>query len=99
MKSQYVLPVAIVVVGVLIAGAIFLLSRGPSQGGAPEAVRAVDATDHILGNPNAKVMVVEYAYLECPFCKTFHITMHQVMDYYGPSGKVAWVFRNFPLGT
>jgi protein-disulfide isomerase len=51
-----------------------------------------------LGNPNAQVKVVEYADLECPFCKTFHTTMHQIMDYYGQSGNVAWVYRPFPLG-
>lgn len=103
MKSQYVLPITIVVAGALIAGAVFLV--GKSGATKPDGVsdkisaRAYNATtDHILGNPNAEVKVVEYADLECPYCKTFHTTMHQVMDYYGASGKVAWVYRPFPLG-
>ncbi len=99
MKSHYVLPVSIVIVGALIAGAIFLVSRGPGPSGTgpAAAVRPVDQTDHIFGNPNAPVKIVEYADLECPFCKDFQSTMDQLMQYYGPSGKVAWVFRNFPL--
>ncbi len=100
MKSQYILPVSIVIVGALIAGAVFLVSRGSggqTSGGTGAATRPVDATDHILGNPNAPVKIVEYADLECPFCKNFQVTMNQLMQYYGPSGKVAWVFRNFPL--
>ncbi|MBP9710770.1 MAG: DsbA family protein [Candidatus Pacebacteria bacterium] len=101
MKSQYVLPITIVVAGLLIAGAVFLL--GGDGGGATTDSqnikgRAFDPSkDYIVGNPDAPIKVVEYADLECPFCKTFHNTMHQVMQYYGPGGQVAWVFRPFPL--
>lgn len=104
MKSQYVLPITIVVAGALIAGAVFLVGKtnGPTatspSGSTKITARPYDpAVDHILGNPNAAVKVVEYADLECPFCKTFNTTMHQIMDYYGPSGNVAWVYRPFPL--
>ena len=99
MKSQYVLPITIVVAGALIAGGVFLAGKSgttPNQNGAP-TVRPVDSTDHIVGNPSAKIMVVEYADLECPYCKDFHITMHQIMDFYGEGGEVAWVYRPFPL--
>lgn len=105
MKSQYVLPITIVVAGALIAGAVFLAGKSgtPSPNtntGQPFQARAyTPGVDHILGNPNAKVKIVEYADLECPYCKTFHTTMHQVMDYYGASGNVAWVYRPFPLAS
>jgi len=101
MKSQYVLPITIVVAGALIAGAVFLL--GGDGGGTttdPQNIkgRAFDSSkDYILGNPDAPIKVVEYSDLECPFCKTFHSTMHQIMQYYGAGGQVAWVFRHFPL--
>ncbi len=103
MKSQYVLPITIVVAGLLVAGAVFFVGKTnhPSTDSTAPArltVRPYDpAVDHILGNPNAPVKVIEYADLECPFCKTFETTMHQVMDYYGASGKVAWIYRPFPL--
>ena len=103
MKSNLVLPLTIVIAGVLIAGAVFLVGQqgaAPTPGGTSSNARAYDpAIDHILGNPAAPVKVVEYADLECPYCKTFHATMHQVMDYYGAGGQVAWVYRPFPLGT
>ena len=104
MKSQYVLPITIVVAGVLIAGAVFLVGKTsvPTDGTGSNNVtaRVYDpATDHILGNPNAAVKVVEYMDLECPHCKTFEKTMHQVMDFYGASGNVAWVSRPFPLAS
>ena len=100
MKSQYVLPITIVVAGGLIAGAVFLAGKGGGATPTPDGqtnIRPVDSTDHIVGNPQAPVMIVEYADLECQYCKDFNTTMHQVMDYYGQNGNVAWVYRPFPL--
>lgn len=51
--------------------------------------------DHILGSLSADIVLVEYSDLECPFCKTFHSTMQQVVKDYGD--KVAWVYRQYPL--
>lgn len=58
-------------------------------------LRPVDESDHIRGNKSAKVKVVEYSDLECPFCKRFHSVMQQVLAIYGD--KVAWVYRHFPI--
>ncbi|MBI2600361.1 DsbA family protein [Candidatus Daviesbacteria bacterium] len=51
--------------------------------------------DHIQGNKNARILLVEYSDLECPFCKRFHPTAKQIVDEY--KGQVAWVYRHFPL--
>jgi len=51
--------------------------------------------DHIRGNPDAAVTIVEYSDFECPFCKRFHATMKQVVD--ESKGQVRWVYRHFPL--
>jgi len=99
------IPVAIVMAGALIAIALYLASGGTSSGtntdtGTDAAITnapAVNAADHILGNPDAPVKVVEYTDFECPFCKQFHTTMKTIMDEYGAKGQVAWVMRNFPL--
>ena len=99
------IPVAIVMAGSLIAIALYLASGGTSSGtntdtGTDAAITnapAVNAADHILGNPDAPVKVVEYTDFECPFCKQFHTTMKTIMDEYGAKGQVAWVMRNFPL--
>lgn len=57
--------------------------------------RDVNEEDHIRGPENAKVTLLEYSDIECPFCKRFHPTVQQIMEEY-PS-DVRWVYRHFPL--
>jgi protein-disulfide isomerase len=64
---------------------------------AAKGVKPVSGEDHIRGNVNAPVKLIEFSDFECPFCKSFHSAMKQVMDEYGKDGKVAWVYRHFPL--
>jgi protein-disulfide isomerase len=104
-KSALNIPVAIVIAGALIAGAV-IFSKSPTQ--APTAdnrlprqnnieLSPVTKDDHILGNPNAEIKIVEYSDMSCPFCKTFHATMERIMEEYGKTGQVAWIYRHFPL--
>ncbi len=98
-KNNIFVPVAIVIAGALIAFAV-VYSNGNSvskEVSPTDSVRPVTNEDHILGNPNAPVKIVEYSDFECPFCKSFHVTMNQIMDEYGPDGQVAWVYRHFPI--
>src|SRR5574343_189147 len=52
-------------------------------------------TDHVKGNPNARIFIFEYSDLDCPFCARFHPTMKQIVSEY--PNDVAWVYRHFPL--
>ena len=58
-------------------------------------IKPVTDKDHIRGNKNARLSLVEYSDLECPFCKRFHPTMQDLMKTYGD--KIRWVYRHFPL--
>ena len=51
--------------------------------------------DHVRGNTDAKVVVVEYADLSCPGCATMMPYMSSIYKKY--SDTVAFVFRNYPL--
>lgn len=60
------------------------------------AMRPVSrARDHIRGNPEAPVTLVEYSDFECPFCKRFHDTVKKLVEESG--GQLKWVYRHFPL--
>lgn len=111
-KNTLAMPIAVVIAGALIAGAVIYSSgKAPAAGtanqpqqqqvaaqtGDLEQMTPVTSKDHIRGDINAPVKIVEYSDTECPFCKRFHATMKDVMDEYGKDGKVAWVYRHFPL--
>lgn len=111
-SESLAIPIAIVIAGALIAVSVYMTSgrsvplvaedgqaRQNQLAGAGDIdrVRPVDDSDHIFGNPNAPVKIIEYSDTECPFCKRFHQTMRQIMDEYGKNGQVAFVYRHFPL--
>jgi len=67
--------------------------------GPPKEVLAlmppVTQDDHVRGNIDAKVILVEYSDYECPYCERFHNTMKDVLEEYGDD--IAWVYRHYPL--
>lgn len=79
--------------------------RPPSVATAPIAPVPTEPTviqlspvtdkDWARGKNNAKVTVVEFSDLECPFCKRFHPTMKQLIAEY--PNDVQWIYRHFPL--
>ncbi|PIQ66229.1 MAG: disulfide bond formation protein DsbA [Candidatus Zambryskibacteria bacterium CG11_big_fil_rev_8_21_14_0_20_42_18] len=102
--NKQLVPLSIVVAGGLIALAVYFGGGGTGKLPTNNAVNTetagieiapVTAKDHILGSRNAELVIVEYSDTECPFCKNFHSTMHQVITDY--DGKVAWVYRHFPI--
>lgn len=58
-------------------------------------VPAIDENDHVWGNPDAVVTVIEYSDYECPYCKAYHATMKQVVE--ESEGTVNWVYRHWPI--
>tara|TARA_B100001750_G_scaffold72105_1_gene57596 strand:+ start:167 stop:931 length:765 start_codon:yes stop_codon:yes gene_type:complete len=52
--------------------------------------------DHILGDRDALISIIEYSDFECPFCKRFSPTPKQAIE--ANPNTVNHVFRHFPLG-
>jgi|GEM_PF-4040389 protein-disulfide isomerase len=50
--------------------------------------------DHVKGDSNANIVLVEYSDFQCPFCARFHPT---VKDFLAKNPDVAYVFRHLPL--
>lgn len=101
-QNKLLIPLAIIIAGAFVAAAIYF--GGSNQfttNGQPLAteteidMNSVTEKDHIIGSRSADLVVVEYSDTECPFCKVFHKTMHEIVNSYG--GRVAWVYRHFPI--
>lgn len=60
------------------------------------AVAEITDEDHIRGETDAEVVVVEYSDFLCPYCTQFHDTMKQVVDTYDPQ-EVSWIYRHLPI--
>jgi protein-disulfide isomerase len=53
------------------------------------------STDWYKGNKNAKITLIEFSDLECPYCSRFNDTVNQLVKEYGD--KIRTAFRHFPL--
>jgi len=51
--------------------------------------------DHIYGNENSKVTLVEYGDYQCPPCASIYPSIKSVVEKY--KDKIRFVFRNFPI--
>ncbi|MCK4918350.1 MAG: thioredoxin domain-containing protein [Candidatus Pacebacteria bacterium] len=107
--NKYIVPLAIIIAGALIGWGFYSNNNpnstpddptnNPNQEIPTETPIEVSfkATDHILGDPNAKIKIITFSDFECPYCKTFHDTMVGITDKYAKDGIVAWTFRQFPV--
>ena len=51
--------------------------------------------DHVFGNKESKVVLMEYGDFQCPGCESAHPTLKTISEKY--KDQIAFVFRNFPL--
>ena len=76
-------------------------SPSPSPSAAPAAkvdVTALLDDDAFKGDADAPVIIIEFSDYECPFCARFYRdTLPQIEEQYIKTGKVKFVYRDFPL--
>jgi protein-disulfide isomerase len=73
------------------AGLLLALAASPAVAQDALAQRA-------KGNPTAPVTVYEMSDFQCPYCRRFAIETFPELDRdYVRTGKIRWVFVNFPL--
>jgi len=78
---------------IIVAATLGLALSGPAFGAVDKFAQPDDMT---LGNPNAKVTVVEYASASCPHCAHFNNEIFPAFKAkYIDTGRVHYVFREF----
>ncbi len=80
----------------LIIGLLALLFAGAAA--AQHIDTDLALAERALGDPNAPVEIVAYESLTCPHCAGFHRDTYDALkERYIDTGKVRFVFRDFPL--
>lgn len=100
--------IAVVVAALIAVGAAAWYILGGS-GSSTSAITAsapaaggivVTPDDRTLGNPKARIKVIEYAAPMCPHCAHFNEEgIPELKAKYIDTGKVFYVFRVFPIGN
>jgi protein-disulfide isomerase len=67
----------------------------PKGGNWTDVVNAMPSGGFMMGNPNAKVKLVEYGSMTCPHCRRFDQNSVPHLLTYVKSGQVSWEFRNY----
>ncbi len=93
--------VAVVVIAVIVYFTVFQSSSADvtaTSGG--KSGYELTSYDRTMGNPNAKVVVIEYAAPSCPHCATFDMEVFPLLKKkYIDTGKIYYVFRVFPISA
>lgn len=88
------IPIALVAI---VVGA-FAASQGGNTSVVNDTPRLINGGAPILGNPDAKLTLVEWGDYQCTYCHRFHEnTKDDVMHNYVESGKIRFTFRDFTL--
>lgn len=106
---HFLLPGAILLGALIISGTIFYtrgsFGVGKAQIGGAGTVREekpvqvkLGPNEHMLGNPNAKVTIVEFSDFQCPFCRRFWAdALPQIKKEYVDTGKAKFIYKHYPL--
>lgn len=99
-RDTWLIPSAIVLAGIILGISTYTI-RSKEMTLPPEGdvslVRPVSEEDHIIGNPGAPVVIIEYADMDSAYSKDFQATLQQLMTEYAAQGSLAWVYRHLPL--
>jgi protein-disulfide isomerase len=73
-------------------------TASPQNPGGTQSALAAEADDHVLGNADAPITIVEYASLTCPHCANFQRDVApQIKQEWLQTGKAKLIYRHFPL--
>ena len=67
-----------------------------AQTGVPRLDPPIDPSrDHILGDPDAEMVLVEYGSYACPSCREANVVIARLRDHFGP--RLCYVYRHRPI--
>ena len=93
-KYHIAIPIAVAV----IITSVYLFYPHQNDSTTLSAQALIENGSPMLGDPNAKITIVEWGDYQCTYCHLFHQnTKDQIIQEYVNTGRVNFVFRDFPL--
>lgn len=93
MKTSWLIAILVVVV-VAVLG-IAIIWKRPIAGGETGSVRVISENDRVEGDRNTGIVLIEYSDFQCPACAAYFPVLKLLRRELG--GKIAFVYRHFPL--
>ncbi len=87
--------IILTIVVVALVGLFFMTKKDSSTTVLNSDAKVVSDTDHVRGDKNSPVTLIEYGDFQCPACGSFYPIIKSLESQY--KGRVKFVFRHFPL--
>lgn len=89
--------IALIAVGLLTLIMVKLAMTPKDNNPSVSDINPISATDHVKGNTEASITIVEYSDFQCPACAQYFNILQQINQDFGD--KIKFVYRHFPLKT
>ena len=100
-RRQFVIATGTLALSGAVLGGIGTWEQGSAQAqdvSPAELMKPGPLGEMVLGDDKAPVTIIEYASMTCPHCANFHATTYpELKKRYIDTGKVRFIFREFPL--
>lgn len=93
--SLIAMALLVIFIGAGIVGLVWLIAKNSSTAVSGGTAAPISASDHVIGNPQAAVTLIEYSDLQCPACAAYYPLIKQVTSTMG--NAVYFAYRHFPL--
>jgi protein-disulfide isomerase len=94
--KKFLLPIGVILAVVGMVGLGVLLRK--DEPAPPQTLSSkIEANEHVLGNPTAKVQLIEYGDIQCPACASFAPSIERLMK--ENSDWIYFSFRHLPLNS
>ena len=95
MKKYYLLAIPIII-GITVA--YYLQNQSENKQETVTTQMIMQNGSPLMGNPDAKITIVEWGDYQCTFCYKFsQSSQNAIIEEYVNTGKANFVFRDFPL--
>ena len=87
-----------IIIGIVVGGFLGVYGINLNDSEIVTSAKLIENGSPIMGNPDAKITILEWGDYQCTFCYKFHQnTLDTIKEDFIKTGKVKIIFKDFPL--